>query len=873
MTGSELARSKTLSWQQRPAGGIRGPRARPPAFLQPREPNKSTQDTLNTPTPAEEPSRADIAKSLSAKDPTWFRQTADRGASSAALRRNESESVEITPSSQKRQLPGLSNTVGTPERDESIVASSGTTSAQSSSLMGSVRGRPPTSEGDSSMLSDSAFDSFGNKLRPPTGGSARGHVRSESESTIGRRDGSSRERAGSPTKGMGGFVQSAMMRRSDSVSRRWNVPNSTGLSRQSSSAANHDRPTSRDNANNQAVGMPRLDDSAIFKRPQSRDQSSRPGSAHNSLAQAPREDPEPFSKTEARDQNDFGNVTNTPAQPDEESKPPDSDLQHSPSKRWSPSKSSWLESALSKPETPRAKPPPPSQPAWMADLQKNRQQRQSKDIDAEPSKDQGRSAPLWGAPLKSTAKPSVQSGPRRLEKPTEKHIEKTAQKPTENPIAKSVEQQVQKPLEPPADDEIKPLESTHADKIPSDAPAPKPKPTTLFNGPVLGAAGTRENQSTHPRTAERLDKAETTRSTSPNLSLQKSPSEPTPTPALTPDRGDESAIQYPSQFEAKLNQKPKPSVPAKQDFRGNLKPRTDSVNKPTTSKPEFLSAVGSLRRANTQKYVAPDVLGDNIRRGKSGLNITGGPAPRVRRNSFKESLNEQKAKIREKAGEGGGKPPVPEKRQASIPEALQKRQALGKGESSGNVMGRPVAEPDKVSAKREDPPKERAGSPTKRSTFETPPSPAKSNALEKSRGLSPPTVSSKLAGRFNPAIANVIARGPPSPSPERRGAEARRPSPSPVRQQPSQPSQHASDTSQPLEHMTKSRARGPKRRAPKGMSSNAEEKGMPSSDLPASPKPEASSPKLPLSPKPALGAKPAIRSSSRNVSVNVGENA
>jgi hypothetical protein len=42
----------------------------------------------------------------------------------------------------------------------------------------------------------------------------------------------------SPTKGMGGFVQSAMMKRSDSVNKRWSVQSPAGLNRVNSVASN-----------------------------------------------------------------------------------------------------------------------------------------------------------------------------------------------------------------------------------------------------------------------------------------------------------------------------------------------------------------------------------------------------------------------------------------------------------------------------------------------------------------------------------------------------------------------------------------------------------------------------------------------------------
>lgn len=68
-----------------------------------------------------------------------------------------------------------------------------------------------------------------------------------------------------------------------------------------------------------------------------------------------------------------------------------------------------------------------------------------------------------------------------------------------------------------------------------------------------------------------------------------------------------------------------------------------------------------------------------------------------------------------------------------------------------------------------------------------------------------PAAKGKLAGRINPALAGILSRGPPA-TPES-------PSKSPVA---SSADITPASPSAPLTHMTKSRARGPKRRLPKG---------------------------------------------------------
>ncbi|KAL9056690.1 MAG: hypothetical protein Q9162_002759 [Coniocarpon cinnabarinum] len=836
-SATTLARAKTLSWQQRPTG----PRARPAAFLEKREPAKPASQVMKNEDNDGEPTKTDIAKSLASKGPTWFRQTADRAAGSAALRQSGSESAESTPSS-KRQLHGLSVGRETPERDDSLLRSSATPTSQSPSLIGSMRGRPTASEDDSSIMSETIYESIEQPSEISSRGSVKGHYRSESESTVGRRTVEPTERSGSPTKGMGGFVQSAMLRRTDSVSRRWNVPTGGGLSRHNSSASYSDRPGSREHNTSFSSGMPRLDETNTFKRPASRDTNSRPVSAHNNVFTAPSAEddsslmPAPLSRSPSKVS------TQDPREAvDGGVKSPDQSLRSSPSKRWSPTKSSWLESALSKPDTPRTKPPPPSQPAWMTDLQKNRQNRQSKDISKDlgnelgkdsgkdSGKDMGRTAPLWGGSLKSVS-------------------------PVKQQAEKSVEQAETSPIK-------EPIETT--------APTPKPKPPRLSRSPAPEDQKPEEIEGSAPD----INEAE---HASPQLSSEPGPiaEEPVPDadmkPATTEDRRDASPIKYPSQFDSKFQSRPKPDTPPKKDFRSQLKPRNDAPAKPQSNDVEFLNAAGKLRRADTKKYVAPDVLGDNIRRGKAGLTITGGPKARERRDSFKDSLIEQKQRMKDKAGESGVKPPVPEKRQASIPEALRKRQALGRNDNTANV-GKPALEnvdPRKQDAKLE--PRESSSkdqgvtSSTSRASSPTKAPPAQQDVI-----ATAPTVSAKLANRFNPAIANVLARGPPSPSPERK---PRDPSPrgmSKTHSAPAQMSQsQSSSANKPLEHMTKGRARGPKRRLPKALEDQGTQEAGKETQSASR---ENTSPTA--SPRRAVGAKPAIRSSSRSVVVggaNVG---
>src|SRR5690349_2090535 len=100
-SAAALGRSGTLSWKQRPqSGSIRRPlsvTARP------------VSRDASTPSSPERPlSRTQIAASLGAKDPAYFRQTADRGVGSAAYRKNEEDNASDNGSIVRKPLPGMS---------------------------------------------------------------------------------------------------------------------------------------------------------------------------------------------------------------------------------------------------------------------------------------------------------------------------------------------------------------------------------------------------------------------------------------------------------------------------------------------------------------------------------------------------------------------------------------------------------------------------------------------------------------------------------------------------------------------------------------------------------------------------------------------
>ncbi|KAJ5970367.1 Small GTPase superfamily ARF/SAR type [Penicillium vulpinum] len=190
-----------------------------------------------------------------------------------------------------------------------------------------------------------------------------------------RRMSPERSRSTSPTKGLGGFVQSAMMRRSDSVSKRWSAQVPQGLGRSNSIVSNRS-----------SVAGPSLTEAPPTLGQIGREPSTllqRPGSSHSEATTETTERP---TTPAGRDSVNFespGKSFRPGHSRSASSATADGSDAQSPfvsktmdPRRWSPSKASWLESALNRPELPRQTTRPPPQPNWV----KERQSRGSVDL-------------------------------------------------------------------------------------------------------------------------------------------------------------------------------------------------------------------------------------------------------------------------------------------------------------------------------------------------------------------------------------------------------------------------------------------------------------------------------------------------------------
>ncbi|KAF2011153.1 hypothetical protein BU24DRAFT_355539 [Aaosphaeria arxii CBS 175.79] len=776
-SAAALGRSGTLSWQQRrpQSVGVRRPLSsgRPLSGAStPAEkmPAASPRDTPEPGSPAESTtSRTQIAQALGAKDPSWFKQTADRGIGSAAYRRSQEDTASDAGSvSGKRQLPGMSRESTVEPESISPPPESGRSSSPSRG--GSVRGSVAWSNRFSANTSISGGDTEpsersktplpvldSQKFAPPSeqgssvGGGDQGSIRGLAMSpTQGR---ISPERPASPTKGMGGFVQSAMLKRSDSVNKRWSTQTPQGLTRQNSTLSNRGSAMAGYGSLSKASG-------ALPEKPE----FVKPALPHHNRSKS-------VASTFSEDK------------PQDETSPP------SPSKRWSPTKSSWLENALNKPESPKIKQAPPQQPSWMAELNRKKQQRGSVDLgkgspdlspfDSVPS---GRTSPIK----------DVQLRPVSLRRP-------------DSPL----KQEAPKPIEPSA--KPKPLFSPKVVTSPKPTTSPKPK--------ITAREEPKEEREPEPELKPKPIPIPKEDITSKEEDTQTS----TSTPATT--QASKLSTSSPAP-------KPKPQTPPKKDFRSNLKARAAAFEAPKTDqKAEFQNVFGRLKKTETKNYVAPDTLKDNILRGKKDLSITGGPKPTVRKDEFKESLITKKAAMLVKAQETGSaahkKTDSTSSQPAALPEAIARRKTLGQSDKPANVPA-PVERqregtPEAISRKKS----LRAMKPVAQESQAASPTPL---------GSKEPAKSSKLANRFNPALAGILARGPPGASKGPSGSD------SDIAQSASSPAIEEKKGPAPeLTHMTKGRAKGPRRRAPaKGASAGASAEKKES--IPSKPSPVATVP-------------------------------
>jgi hypothetical protein len=753
---------------------------------------------------------------------------------------------------------------------------------------------------------------------------------------------SASDRPPSPTKGMGGFVQSALMKRSDSQTKRWSAQPLGGLQRQDSSASARSGLSGLQGS----YSMPKLDPIDASGRESSHEPTSRPSSSSSNLTtlvtrpqdDAPVRQPLP-SRNHSRSKS-VHSTYSTSADLDGGLKSP----LGSPSKRFSPNKSSWIESALARPDSPKATPSRPAQPSWMENIARAKANRTSVHVDIAPTlgspnpNDKSRPAsptketPFGPAMLKRSDSRDLRTDPKRtstrsITPPTKAKPISLSSRPTSLLTQESLRIS-ERMAAPTTKDETDNYKLETMPMKPFEIPE-----FDVGSGPLAD----KSSPVVAPEEAKPesiVEKQEEVPTTSSETDPVKSLPSPKPEPEIVKDVPDlstkipdtEKAMPLPlTTSKPSITPKPESSPKPTTDFRSNLRSRP--VSRPDSQeKPEFMSKFGTLRKAQQEKYVAPDVLRENITRGKRGLTITEGPQKRERKDELRDSLLAKKEQWQQEKDAGivherktSDPPASPEK-----PEALATRELLGRNKS---VKGRPNS-PEKTrnitpeairfrksireKPKAEAPPVEQAKPEVVESVAtETSTAPLSSSSLRKSvteplpsppakeestaedlertvslprsekRNPSPPVEqknstyppvavaapTSKLAARFNPALAGILARGPPTSGSSPAGSRSESPagidkSSKSVQAAASEPQVAGA----PLADVRKGRAKGPKKR--KGGAAKEDPKEETKDVEPEAPK-QANEPndvpklETPLSPSPNTNPSPAIRPTAR----------
>ena len=614
----------------------------------------------------------------------------------------------------------------------------------------------------SSQKLDPPLSNSGSNIGEDKIATNRGYAMSPSQ---GRLSPERTDRPSSPTKGLGGFVQSAMMKRSDSVSKRWSTQNTPGLSRGNSIAGGR---TGVEAPKFPLGGMNSLGE--VKPTRFSRDNtpaltSSRPTSSHSDSTANPSQ-----SNVDGPDtttSSSFRSSTPPKSPPLKITPPlgapaasPSKDAQDeaimspptSPSKRWSPQKSSWLENALNKPDSPKLISPVTStqQPSWMVDINRAKQQRGSVDLSKGPLHKQISTGGLMRSPP-----PGTGFKPPNIGGLTSGASAQTAMRPRSG------------------------SSSDHSKANDSPAPVGLPPSKSLSQISVAPPA-------------KLLDRSDT---------LSSPLAKP---PLSSPENTSPKAVgSKPRPSDVPLS-RPKPDTPPKKDFKSTLKSRPKPDEAYKKAEPEFKNVFGNLKRTQTQNYKAPDELKDNVMRGKAGLAVTGGPKKTERKDEFKESILKKKQGMvapsaSTRITSASSKHPEP-----SIPEAIAKRQGLTRsGSSAAEIAPKPTKQDDSQDSEA-------------LANFRQSKDKSKPTALDKA--IVEPKVqeedNASLDGNFASSLAGILQRRPSPLSvpakPSIISTETSNICPQPNDRSPPCDSQAIPQ----LTHATKGRARGPKRKLP-----------------------------------------------------------
>ncbi|XHG07275.1 hypothetical protein AWENTII_010433 [Aspergillus wentii] len=680
---SSVARSRsgTLSWQQRPSSRDFNRHS----FMSTSPTRQNRLRAISSLSNRDqEPSRIPTAPSSPSKDVFVFPQTPERGLGSPILRKNiEEDTSEATPNINDQRTPE-GKREGNTELDKQIGQQDADERSRSPSRASSTFAESSLGQRYSSVSSVSTAAGLGSpaplanapKLEPRT-------TEPSSEEQIPTSPSQRRrspERPSSPTKGLGGFVQSAMMKRSDSVSKRWSAQIPQGLSRGNSFASNRNSIAGFPQGDSLSASPPKLGREAPsfpLHRPSS--SHSEATVVHNAKAnERPATPPVPSNNSNTKFDDSpsrlplsihtrsASTLSKDGQGADSSSQPPTSPAvsRTMDPRRWSPTKASWLESALNRPDSPKHKKQPSQTAPWV----RERQSRGSVDL--------GRA---------NSFKEVTPVGLMRTTAPGS-HFKKSSISGIPD-ILGNLDTTKGKDFVPEPIPDVKEGEPVPADKT-ADAPSVTEK----------GPQQEPEPEATEETAAETPAEAPEEKSTEAPIEspVEKSAEAPTEKPAETKTEGPANPKLSPLSVSTKLNPtppstlspreplspRPKPQSPVV-DFRGNLRRREVVKDNAPKAEPEFKNVFGKLKKTEKVKHEAPDELKDNILRGKAALNATGGPKKSERVDELKDSILKQKEAIKFSGGSlrrnTVGDNDAPEK---SIPEAIAKRNNMTK---SGSV--------------------------------------------------------------------------------------------------------------------------------------------------------------------------------------------
>ncbi|KAF3926944.1 hypothetical protein ABW20_dc0107185 [Dactylellina cionopaga] len=789
---------KPLSWQRRPQSVAFGERATFSSATFSRTSSVAGDD--NESDAGSEISREQIAKNLSSKDPSYFRQTADRGFKSAALRRDAEDSFS---GGGRMALPGMFER--TPEQPRPVSSMSNASAStsfstpisesrafpKSNSFLDSLPDEKPLSASEVPGWKTPSSVSKTHQLEPSFSALSVQDEESSSMpsaysiSTSGRTSPEKTGRPASPTKGLGGFVQSAMLKREASM-RKPGPPGNTisSLSRSGSNVSDKEWTT-----------------------PIRRER----GLSTLSRGSTPAPDEKEGEERRGREMSPAESVVSTVTTSTEgwrgrtEATPPTSPSKTMNSRRWSPTKSSWLESALQKDIAPvignQPTMFPPSREGSQRSPTREKSIRSARDAAAIREERARARMAASAVPRKMSVDSQASDQPRFDSNYFRPAIQPKSAMLSKRPLSEIftppaladfsipskqtvIEEKLEKPEQQEEQEKIEKLEEPTKTEMPSSIP--RPVVATKPSLPDKPANGSEAKDKPPVKTKPVFERG------------------PGTTMTIDPRAAREASLREKQQAK-------KDGVP-------------------------LLDARARLSPTKTQNYKAPDELKETIVAGKSALQGRGGPQNFKPPNELKEKVLAAKAALQDRGGPQNFKPPneLKEKVLAArgnlLPSVgVQKQQApdpLKETVSSARSQLRPSS-PTKNSPNV---------SPTKLSftrsatipvNFEErddrqPRRPESGDGVFEGQENSMPVVSkqisapariekpgSKLADRFNPSLANLLSKGPPKMGRPGGFGESSSSSRAPI----SAASQEAEEGPQ-LTHMTKSRARGPKRRAP-----------------------------------------------------------